>query len=407
MPKLKLTDAAIAKLLAPDPSGNQRLHWDTELPGFGVLASGKTAAKTYIVQRDLPGGKTRRITIGPTAVLSPPQARERAKAVLAELLGGVDPKARAKSNVTLAATLEAYLEARKALRPTSRRNYRVYIERYLQPWLERPLRSITPEEVESRHRVIQQDIKTEGRYGGKAAANLALKTLAVLWNWAADRDPTLGPNPVGRLKRAWFPVHRRTRYVSAEQLPAFYKAVMELPNPIHRDYILLLLFTGMRRGEAASLTWNDIDLREQVIRVPATRTKSGQRLDLPMSDLVRDVILERQRLGRDSSGYLFPASGAAGHVTDVQHSLLQVAVSTGIKVSAHDLRRTFITVAESTDISPIALKALVNHTLGSDITGGYVVMTAERLREPAQKVADRMRGLMKIELPSGVAKISA
>jgi len=30
------------------------------------------------------------------------------------------------------------------------------------------------------------------------------------------------------------------------------------------------------------------------------------------------------------------------------------------------LRRTFIMLAESTDISPLALKALVNHALGND-----------------------------------------
>jgi hypothetical protein len=42
--------------------------------------------------------------------------------------------------------------------------------------------------------------------------------------------------------------------------------------------------------------------------------------------------------------------------------------------------RTF-TVAEATDISPMALKALVNHSLGSDVTSGYIQITAERLRE--------------------------
>jgi hypothetical protein len=61
------------------------------------------------------------------------------------------------------------------------------------------------------------------------------------------------------------------------------------------------------------------------------------------------------------------------------------------------LRRTFITVAESTDISPLALKALVNHSLGNDETSGYVQMTVERLREPAERVANRMSVLCKIK----------
>ena len=40
MPNLKLTKTAITRLKAPDPSGKQTLHWDTELKGFGVLCSG-------------------------------------------------------------------------------------------------------------------------------------------------------------------------------------------------------------------------------------------------------------------------------------------------------------------------------------------------------------------------------
>jgi integrase len=66
---------------------------------------------------------------------------------------------------------------------------------------------------------------------------------------------------------------------------------------------------------------------------------------------------------------------------------------TKITVTPHDLRRTYVTVAEDTDISPLALKALVNHSLGDDVTAGYVQMTVERLRDPAQRVADKLKEL--------------
>ena len=71
-----------------------------------------------------------------------------------------------------------------------------------------------------------------------------------------------------------------------------------------------------------------------------------------------------------------------------------------MRMSAHDLRRTFITVAESVDISPLALKALVNHSLGRDVTSGYVVMTAERLREAALCICTRMKALCGIADPT-------
>ena len=96
---------------------------------------------------------------------------------------------------------------------------------------------------------------------------------------------------------------------------------------------------------------------------------------------------------------MFPGPGPGGHIKELAFPLRAVAAASGIKISCHDLRRTFITIAEATDISPLALKALVNHSLGKDVTSGYIQMTAERLREPAQRVADRLKTLCDIERP--------
>jgi integrase len=288
------------------------------------------------------------------------------------------------------------------LRPRSRDGYRETVEKHLAPWLDLPLRSITPDMVEARHREIKQQIKQQHRRShakddpiqvtGNASANLAMRVLRVLWNFAADRTPDLPPNPVRRLRKGWYPVERRERLVTADQLPAFHKAVVELPNSVQRDYLLLLLFTGLRRTEAATLTWADIDFAGRLIRLPAARTKAGRKLDLPMTDIVRDLLVARRNAGTGGP-WVFPSPSKSGHVEEPKFPLALVAQATGIKVSAHDLRRTFITIAESADISPLALKALVNHALGGDVTAGYVIATVERLREPAQRVADRIKAL--------------
>jgi hypothetical protein len=81
--------------------------------------------------------------------------------------------------------------------------------------------------------------------------------------------------------------------------------------------------------------------------------------------------------------------------------LRTVAKACGVTVAAHDLRRTFVTVAESVDISPMALRALVNHGLGSATHEGYVIMNPERLREPTQRIADRLKTLCNIMPPAG------
>ena len=197
--------------------------------------------------------------------------------------------------------------------------------------------------VEERHRAIAKEI-------GTATANLIMRVLRIVWNFAADCT-TLPPNPVRRLRRQWYDEPRRERMVQAQELPAFYAAVMALPNPIARDYILLMLFTGMRRGEAAALRWEHVDLAQKIIRVPAELTKAKRKFEIPMSVFVYDLLVARRALGACSQ-FIFPGSGKnTGHITSVDKALVTVAEATGFGISAHDLRRTFMTVAEGMDIS--------------------------------------------------------
>jgi integrase len=94
---------------------------------------------------------------------------------------------------------------------------------------------------------------------GSVSANLAVRVLRAVWNHAALTDPTLGPNPV-KLPRAWYAEPRRERVVPKDRLPEFYRAIEAVPNAIARDYLKLVLTTGLRLSEAASLRWDDITL---------------------------------------------------------------------------------------------------------------------------------------------------
>ena len=54
----------------------------------------------------------------------------------------------------------------------------------------------------------------------------------------------------------------------------------------------------------------------------------------------------------------------------------------------HDLRRTFATIADSLDLSAYALKCLLNHKMGNDVTAGYIMRDVERLRKPMQQITN-------------------
>ena len=184
-----------------------------------------------------------------------------------------------------------------------------------------------------------------------------MRVLRALHNNVAylSTDAALPPNPV-RLKGSWHKPPPRKGHVRADQLAAFHDAVLGLPSPVGRDLILFLLFTGFRRREATTLRWSDVDFDAKVIRLAAATTKSKRTLELPTSDLVLDLLKRRREVG--DAGWVFPANSKSGHVEEPRHFLEQVAKATGIEVSVHDLRRTFVSVAESTEMSVYALKAL-------------------------------------------------
>jgi len=363
------------------------MFFDRSTPGFGVRVSGSTNQKSYIAQRDLPNGLSRRVTIGATGELTFEQAKQKAKDVIHGMRHGIDPKAArlGRGATTLEATLALYID-RYPLSVKSTRDYRDIVHNHLGDWLKFSLPTITGDMVEKRYHEL-------AKAKGPATANLCLRIFRAVYNYAAGRDHALPPNPTRLLRRQWKKVQRRTRRVGADRMAEFYSAVMELPNVIQRDYLRLMLFTGLRRTAAASLTWDQIDFTEKVIRIPWKRTKHKRDVfKLPMTDFVCDLLLGMGT--RSEGGFVFPANSASGCIAEPKHPCELIERATGIKISAHDLRRDFITAAENTDMSAFALKALVDHTLPgetNDVSGGYMDMTLARLREPAQRVCDLLK----------------
>jgi integrase len=394
MPRLHLTERSISKLAAPDPSGRQTYFWDDALPGFAVLVSGTSNAKSYVVQRDI-GGRSKRINIGSVAELPLAKARERAREALDDLRQGILPAAKADKNKTLRQAIED-LVARPDLRPASVRAYKMPL-RTLAAWADWPLRTITAAMVEKRHSELGAAI-------GGHTANATFRALSAVWTHAAeaDRVPELPANPV-RLKRKWFREDRRKRLVPNDRLPDFYLALMAVENPIVRDALLLMMFTGMRSFECRSLRWTDINLVKGTINLRSEITKGKRDCELPMSDYVHDLLVARRALGK--AEYVFPGPGRRGHVVDLQRAFNAIETSTGVKVSAHDLRRGFITVAESIGLTLGTIKTLVNHAEGGDVTMGYVVVSEAQLRTATQMITDRLKELCGIADPEGVTRM--
>lgn len=313
------------------------------------------------------------------------------------------------SVVTLNEVFEDYIKARKSLKHNTLYNYRRILTIAFAAWGKKPLVSITKDKVAKHHDKL-------GKEHGEAYANLAMRLLRALFNFAegqyedAQGKTLITENPVKRLSqtRAWYRLKQRETYIKPHELGIWYTGVQALKNETLRDYLLLLILSGLRRQEAAKLMWANIDLSAKTFTV--TDTKNHDSHTLPMSDYLYELFKTRSQ--RRTNDYVFHGTGAAGHIIEPRKQMAHVTQVSGIHFSVHDLRRTFITIAEGLDISAYALKRLMNHKMGGDITAGYIVADVERLRKPMQQITDFILKCMKakhsaemIQFPGSSASI--
>lgn len=381
----RITKSYVEKL--PHTEKGQKFYPCSDLPGFLICVGQKS--KTYYAQKDV-NGKTIRVVIGKHGVFTPEQARDEAKELLVKMSKGINPNKEKKlakeRSTTLKEAVEAYKEGRKDLSKATLYRLEALERLYFPDWMNTELREITKEMVFKRHLKL-------GDERGSTTANKMMQAIRAIYNFALKKDETLPPNPVSALSssRSWYKEKRRRTVIKPNELKPWYDAVMLLENITIRDYLRLILFTGMRREEGLTLMWKNVDFKERTILIPDT--KNGKPLELPMSDYIF-AMLEERRKRDDKSEYVFTSkTSATGHLAEPRKGMIWVTEKSGVEFMLHDLRRTFVTIAESIDIPAYAIKALVNHSMDNDVTAGYIIMTVDRLREPMQKVADKILGL--------------
>jgi integrase len=398
MRKIKISKARVDSLPFAD-KGKQIDYFDTELKGFGCRVS--ATAKTYFVLKRV-NGRLTRVTLGRHGIETAEEARRGAINALSDLGKGIDvnrEKARAREKgVTLTEVLERYFIARQELKPRTVALYRDLFRLHLPDWMGQPIENITKEMVAARHLKVAKE-------AGKATANSVMRTLRAVYNFANELlDDALPVNPVKRLSntRQWFIIERRQTVINESDLPKWFDAVNKLENPTIRDYLLLLLFTGARRRETASMKWEDVDIENK--HFVLTRTKNGKPLPLPMSDYIHRLFLARRELREND--YVFPGHGKDGHLIEPRKQMAKVTEQTGIKFSVHDMRRTYTSAIDGI-VGYYELKRLLNHSVrADDVTAGYVVKNTEKLRPLMQKVTDHILNLVQANEPGKIIPFS-
>ena len=387
---MRITKTFVDTVEPPLPKANgkfaQAFYRDSAIPGFALRVN-SGGSKSFIVEKRI-NGKVKRITLGRYGNMTVEQARQQAMKFLGEVAIGRNPIAEKRNrrirNTTLLEAFEDYLLTRKDLKPSTIQDYRRSIDGPFLNWQTKPLTEITKDMVQLRHAALGKR--------SKARANNAMRVLRAIFNHAiAKYEDSYGhqaviTNPVDRLSqtRAWYKVERRQTLIKPHELPDWFAATQQLNNETTRHYLYFLLFTGLRRSEASRLQWDDVDFNDKTITIK--ETKNQQVHVLPLSDFLYELL--KKRLAVKESPYVFPSDSERGYLVEPKTAVKRVSELSGVTFTLHDLRRTFITIAESLDIPGYALKRLLNHKDPNDVTAGYIVSNVDRLREPMQQITD-------------------
>ena len=393
--KLTLTKRAVDAL---QPGDRPWTAWDDKIVGFGVRVQ-PSGVKSFLVNyRAGDGGRrapNKRFVIGRHGRMSVDQARRKAREVLGEVAGGGDPadeRARARAMPTLEQAFEDYMKANPKLAPATVEIYRTDFRLRLGSLRTRPLDKIERRDVEELFNRISAEC-------GWSLTNRSIKLLRSIYRrFCIDIEGLRNPVELWMAGGGKYHPKKRRRISSpSEVLPCWRAGIeAEVPTPAARDALWFGLYTGMRIGEVLTLRWERVDMAKRLFRVDETKT--GVPLELPITRQLA-AILERRRAecGGASEGWVFPSRiSRSGRVAELSHMYAAIGRTGGAKFWFHGLRNCFITVAERELLLPLSLtKRLVNHARPSDVTEGYAAdWTIGQLREPAQRIADRIEALM-------------
>jgi integrase len=326
--------------------GKQYFVWDTTLPGFGVRVS-PGGTKTFLFFYRTLSGRQRWKTLGRVGAISLEQARTLAKVDAGVVASRQDPLKQtdaARGAFTLAEIaalwMSEHVQSRRKARTAE--SYQQALDLHILPLLGRtPIGDISQADAIRLHESLRAT---------PVQANRVLRTLSSLLTWSMrgnGRYRPLGPNPCFGVEL--YPEAKRTRYLTEAEYARVGRALRTAKiAPGIKTALWLLLLTGARPVEIASLRWSFVDLAGHALNLPESKT--GKKTIFLSPAAV--AILKRWPV-HALSLYVFPGTGRKRkgdhlHSSTLTHAWADLRTAIGLDdVRLYDSRHSYASVAAS------------------------------------------------------------
>ena len=381
--RFKFTKSALMSLKLPE-HGKRATVYDTEIPKLILRHTSSGYKSFYVLKR---AGEMAYIKLGRFPDMTVEQARNEATKTLAEFTYGVNP-AKIRKALKGEPTLAEFFIVYGQKHGQSKLSWRDDQQRF-ENYLSKPLGKKKISEIDRAS--IRQVIEAADTSGKSVGTQRQIKALissilgrAVEWD-LLQFNVASGVRVKGQASK-------RDRFLKTDELPKFFHALKEEPSIVMRDFILMAILTGARRGNLLEMHWDNIDLKQATWRID--RTKNGEPQLITLSS--QALALLKSRFEETKGGYVFPADSESGHITYPNKALKRILSRAGIPygqkvkngVILHDLRRTLGSWQAITGASLTVIGQSLNQK-SQATTAIYARLENSSLRSPVRESVNK------------------
>ena len=354
---------------------------DDVIPGL-TLRVFPSGARSFALAR-MTRGRRRYATIGDADAMTVPEARTEARRLIAAFTETVKNDGGPKTpGHPMDAFAAEFLDrqARHWKPRTLECNARIVRKDILPAFGHMTVDAITAEQVRDWFASMS------GRPG---VANRAMPVLSMrmrmaeLWGYRAHNS-----NPCKRTRR--YRMKPKERFLTAEEM-ARLNAVLtrdEFRCPHIVAIVRLLMLTGCRLGEIASLEWDWIKGK----RIFLPDSKSGPRT-VWLSGAARAVIDGIPRYSEDCP-YLFPIRALTRPIGNIGYHWNRIRDEAGLPgLRLHDLRHSWASTAAMNGVGMVTIAKLLGHAL-VETTERYVHLSDQSVTGAADRVSNRIQAAL-------------
>jgi integrase len=384
----------------PLPEDKPKTYWD-DLKGFGLRVSPQ-GRKTFIVFSRL-RGRNVTITIGTFGTFTVEQARDEAGEHLRNLKRGIDPRDLRKADeavrVTLRTVADEYMARPGKLKQSSKDEIERHVTTTFEAWLHKPIASITEDDCRRRYReMLTRGLRGKGPAPGQA--NQGFSVLKALINYATrnyrktDGTPIIRHNPTTALRDDWVTLPERKTRIPESKIGAVWNLLKSARETAYNpqelssvDVVIMLILTGARLRELTALTWDRVNLDEAWWHLPDPKNRNP--VWMPLSTQAVQLLEQRPRTKGSNFVFASPCS-ESGHIEDPRVLMDKVSDVAGLRLTPHDLRRTFTTFGVTEcGVDLYKIELLTNHKPRT-VTMKHYMETShlQYLKPDVQKIGD-------------------